>query len=149
MKQPLAESFVRECRRAWLKRTIRLAGASETEIELDAVQVGIGSERLVVVRVDGLVVGKWLLPVAGSRHHVDFHVRSLKVGGRMELSISGIGLLQLTYLQLTLGSRVYYEEEAGKVLQFRSPPPIPIPAEAPPADPRKLPIPTAAGERSG
>jgi hypothetical protein len=152
VRRLVADTYVFRCRRGWLQRTFLLGGAIETEIRFDALQLGIGAERTMQVRVDGESVGqrelKWELTGFGleSRYTMEFQVRSLKSRGKIEVSLSHLGLYQLTYFKLTLADRIFYEEGGGRVLQLRAPPPLPIAARAPEAQPVELPIPSEADE---
>ncbi|MCC2671679.1 MAG: hypothetical protein K0Q72_4150 [Armatimonadetes bacterium] len=145
MRGPLSawvtNSYVRHCRRGWLQRTLQLRGAIETEIQVDGRPFGLGLARAVQVLVDGQVVSHWEPTSFGMnlKQTIELQLPHFPGESVLELSLGQLGLFQITYLKLTVGERVFYEEQRGTVLQLRAS--MPIPAAVPEAQPESLPIP--------
>lgn len=136
--------FINACEQYWLRRVIRLSGAVESVLELDArrLGIGIGGAEQLIIRVDRTPLGAWPVDPPWVRYELAFPVPTWKRSATIEVQFSDLGVYQLRYFKLTIGGTVLYEEGNGKVLRMESPPPLPVPAAAPSPGPEELPIPT-------
>lgn len=136
--------FISICEQYWLRRIIRLSGAVESVLEVDArrLGIGIGGAEQLIIRVDGTPLGTWPVDPPWVRCELTFAVPTWKRSAIIEVQFADLGVYQLRYFKLVVGGTVLYEEGSGKVLRMESPPPLPVPAAAPSPVPEELPIPT-------
>lgn len=129
-------------RRGWLLRRIQVSGALDAVFEYDARGFGVGNGTPEVVRVNGQPIYTVLREGRWERHRL--LLPEMRFSPVLEIEFTQLGIVQLRYFKLMLAGLVLYEEDRGKVLAVRQPPPLPIPAHIPLPSPEALPIASSA-----